>query len=430
VATVELAAPAPPLRVDHRARRRRVLPTWWPLAAMIGGYPLWWALGIANVTWAIFAVPLIGQLLQHRRLRAPRGFGLWLLFLAWMLLSAAMLEQFSHYVAFGWRASLWISAVVVLVYVVNTPRSRLPDRTLYGIVLVLWGAAVIGGILGLVLGDVRLWTPAQLIVPRSLADVDFIENTIAPRFAQVQDFLGYPLPRPAAPFAFTNEWGANLALLWPVVVAAWPHLRARGRRAVATLAVISFVPMVVSVNRGLWVTLAATVVYASVRLAQRRDPRAARRLVVIGAVVLGVLVLTPLASIVSGRLEDDHSNNARLTLYSQVQEQVQESPLLGFGSPRSNEDNPNYPPVGTHGTFWLVLFSHGVPGAIFFVGGLVSLAARTSRPKDRRMLWLHAVVVAALVEIPFYDLLPVPIFTMMVAAALVLRAEQEAAVPV
>ncbi len=420
------ASPTPTTdRAGDAPVRRTVVPAHWPLVVVFAGYPLLWMSGLATLALSLLAVPLVAQLLLRRRILVPPGFGLWLLFLAWMLVTASQLEKFSHYVAFASRYTLWIGALAVLLTVLNTPRRALGDDAVLRLILWLWGASVVGGYLGLVLGDTRLWTPAQLVMPSSLAEIDFINNMIAPRFAQVQDFLGYPLRRPSAPFTFTNGWGASMAVLWPAVLAAWPSLRGRARGVVGFLAVASIVPMVLSVNRGLWVTLIGTFTYTAFRLARRQDPRIARRLLAVGTVLVLLVLVTPLGSVVSGRLESDHSNNARFTLYTQAREQVLESPVLGFGSPRSNEDNPGYPPVGTHGTFWFMLFSHGIPGAAIFVGLLGSLALRTSRPRQRHMLWLHGVVVAGLVMMPFYELLPMPMFVIAACAGIVLRDRHE-----
>src|SRR5688500_1974897 len=140
------------------------------------------------------------RLIRRPDVHVPRGFGLWFLFLAWMVLSASQLEKFSHYVAFSWRLALWIGALSVMVYIADTPRRRLPDSTVLNSMLVLWGTTVVGGYLGLLLPNVRLWTPASVVIPKSFSQIDFIQVMVAPRFAQVQDFLGFPLPRPAAPF--------------------------------------------------------------------------------------------------------------------------------------------------------------------------------------------------------------------------------------
>ena len=49
----------------------------WPVVALLAGYPLWWALGVADFAWIGFAVP-IGRLLawrlhRSRPVRLPRG---------------------------------------------------------------------------------------------------------------------------------------------------------------------------------------------------------------------------------------------------------------------------------------------------------------------------------------------------------------------
>ena len=179
--------------------------------------------------------------------------------------------------------------------------------------------------------------------------------------------------------------------------------------------------MILSVNRGLWITLVGLSMYVAVRTAQRRDPRAARRLAGVGLVLFAILAFTPMGAVVAGRLDNDHSNNARATVATQAREEVLKSPLLGFGSPRENPLNPTLPHIGTHGGIWMVLFCHGFPGAIFFLGGLVSLLVRTARPANRRYLWLHGVVLGVIIMLPFYELQPMPIFVMGACAGLALR---------
>ena len=58
----------------------------WPVAALLAGYPLWWALGVADFAWIGFAVPMAGRLLAwrlHRSwpVRLPPGMALWAVFL-------------------------------------------------------------------------------------------------------------------------------------------------------------------------------------------------------------------------------------------------------------------------------------------------------------------------------------------------------------
>lgn len=404
----------------RRAARRTALPEHWPVVAVFACYPLLWALGL-GLALPLLGLPLLVRLSTRRSVRVPPGFGLWLFFLGWAALSASQLEELSNYLAFTYRFLLWASAVVVLVYVYDTPRDRLPDETLLHAMLVLWALSIVGGWLAIAFGDLRLATPVSLVTPGAVRSIPFLWDTISPKLAQVQVFLGYPISRPAAPFTYTNAWGANLAVLVPVVAAVWPMLEGRRRAWVGGLLLASVVPIVVSANRGLWVTLIATTVYVAVRAAHRQDPRMARRLALGGAALVVAVLVTPLGGLVSDRLETDHSGETRMNIYERAQEETAKSPLLGYGSPRTDPENPDAPPVGTHGTLWMVLYSHGVPGVVAFVGGLAGLALRTRNPRNRRYLWLHAAVVGGLFMIPFYELIPMPIFTVAACAGIVLR---------
>ena len=70
-----------------------------------------------------------------------------------------------------------------------------------------------------------------------------------PLFAQVQDFLGYPLGRPTAPFLYTNDWGGVYALTIPFFILGWLQSRKASRRSAALLILgISLVPAFLSLN--------------------------------------------------------------------------------------------------------------------------------------------------------------------------------------
>src|SRR3546814_2472491 len=55
----------------------------------------------------------------------------------------------------------------------------------------------------------------QRLVPGSIGGEVFFQDLTSIRFAELQGFLGYPVPRPAAPFPYTNGWGSALALVTP-----------------------------------------------------------------------------------------------------------------------------------------------------------------------------------------------------------------------
>ncbi len=384
--------------------------------------PLFWAMGLGYFTFAIAAVPMgMGLLLMHP-IRVPRGMGLWLLFVGWMLISALMLEpSVNRYLSFLVRASVYIAATIIFLYVYNVPQKYLPTGRILN---VLGGififTAIVGGYLGLFLGEVRFPSVMSQVLPRSLLSNSFVKNIVNPPFAQRQDFLGFPLNRPAMPFSFTNDWGATLVPATFMSIAAAGRLT-RGRRLAPFVAFLAVVPMVVSANRGLWIALLIGGVYVTLRRASSGQLLMAIRLVLVLTFCAAILLVSPLGELVGGRATSEHSIDARGDIYSDVIEAVPESPILGFGAPLANP-NPNRPAIGTHGMFWTALFSQGIPGVIFYAGFWVGMTWRTGRNlRNQEQLWLHLAVASALPTMLYYDHLPAALPLMMIAAATILR---------
>ena len=398
------------------------LPYGWPVVALFGLFPLWWALGLAGFIWVILAVPMAMSLVMRSRVRAPRGFGIWLLFLFWMLASGVMLDEGIRWIPFLFRAGQYFSATILLLYIYNAPRSLLSDRRVILSMVALWVVTVIGGYLGIVLAGHSFATPVERLLPRGIASNAYVQTMVHPGFGQVAAFLGYPWPRPNAPFEYTNDWGASFALLMPFVLLAFRRYRgALGRNFMRGMVVASIVPLVVSMNRGLWLSLSLGIIYAGFRLAAQGRTRPLASML-LGLAVIGLILgFSPLRGLIEQRFEHQHSNEGRLTLYQEATAGVLESPLLGYGSPQPN-DNPNFPSVGTQGQLWLLLYSHGFPGAFLFIAWYVSVAWRLRRGRDDLNLWMQVVVVISIVQLAFYGQVPAQIHITFVAMALGLRA--------
>jgi polysaccharide biosynthesis protein PslJ len=412
--------------VAARAARRPGLPQGWPVLALFGGFPLWWALGLSSVIWALAALPMLGRLLASGRVRAPRGFGLWLAFLFWIWLSATQLDEARRWYAFSYRAVLYASMTVLFLYLYNLPRDGLPARRVV-LALTLFWATVIGfGFAALAAPGLRLTTPATALLPEQLAASPFAQDLVGARLAQVQTFIGYALPRPAAPFTYTNEWGGAVALLTPMALAGLGLLRSYlARNLVRLLLVASLVPIVVSANRGLWVGLGAGLVYAAVRLALAGHARSLAAVVGFLALVAALVSFTPLERYVGDRLAHQHSNERRSSLGGQAVRGALARPLLGYGGPRESAEQPNAPDIGTHGQVYLVLFSQGVPGLAFFAGWWLWALWRSARDPAGPPLWCHVLLLVGLVECLYYDMMPTQLHLMMAVAALAWR-EREA----
>lgn len=111
---------------------------------MVGivGLPVWWVLGLASVVPLLVAVVLALDLWRRRRVIVPPGFGWWLLFLAWVLLGIGTLWAAApgaetgggtgRLMVFGYRFCWYAASTVVLVWLGNTPRERLPTASCTG----------------------------------------------------------------------------------------------------------------------------------------------------------------------------------------------------------------------------------------------------------------------------------------------------------
>jgi len=414
-------AAAPRRRFEHTGILHPGLPFY-----VVALLPVFWAMGLGYFTFAIASIPMgLGLLMMHP-IRVPRGLGLWLLFVGWMLISALMLEvTVNRYLSFLVRAIIYIAATIIFLYVYNVPQKYLPTGR---ILKVLGGVfvftAVVGGYMGLILGEVRFNTPVSQILPRSMLQNSFVNNVVRPPFAQQQDFLGFPINRPAMPFSFTNDWAATLAPGTFAAIAAAGRSQ-RFRPAMPLVAILALVPMAVSANRGLWITLVLAAFYVAARRASAGQLVLAIRLLVVLVFAGALILVSPLGEIVGGRATSSHSIDARGDIYSDVLERVPESPLLGFGAPLANPD-PNRPAIGTHGMLWTSLFSQGIPGAVFYVGFWLGMTIRTGRNiQNQEHLLLHLAVASSLPTLLLYDHIPAALPIMMICAAVILRDGRE-----
>ena len=79
--------------------------------ALIGLFPLWWAMGLSELIWPAFGLLMIGSLLQSQSIAIPRFAMAWVVFLLFVAASGFMLEEqqdvyswvirFSQYVSVG-----------------------------------------------------------------------------------------------------------------------------------------------------------------------------------------------------------------------------------------------------------------------------------------------------------------------------------------
>jgi hypothetical protein len=409
------------LAVSPRVGR---LPSGWQLYCLILVYPVLWWLGFVYFVWPALALVFVAALCVRAPVRVPPGFGLWMLFLAWMLCSVIEVSTGLRYGLFAWRAVIYLSATAVFLWVYNSSEEDLPADTVANALTVFWALAVVGGGLGVVFPRFSTHSLAEHLLPPSVLSNVTAYAYVHPALAEIQSHaLGRAIGRPMALFAYTNQWAAMVGVLTPfAVITAIRARRPLIRTAVVSLLVFSAVPILISLNRGLWIALAVAFAYVVLRMPSTGHHRLAVGLIAACSVVAVLAVASPLGRVVSARVASNADNNVRAVLYQQAISGVRSSPLFGYGSPRpSTAAITGNAHVGTQGQFWLILFSHGLPGLAFYLGWFVFTAVHAARRRSLHEILWQAVLIVSFVEMMVYDFLPAPLYVVMIACALLWR---------
>ena len=392
-------------------RRRRVgttpsglppLPTW-PLLAMFGLMPLWWALGGFYLGWSAFGLVLLGLMVTRGRVALPAGTACWLVLLALVLLSFTRLERATAYLTSGLRLGFMVTALIVCVYVYNLVRDGVPWAQVLRPLGWYWLGVVALGWLAVLAPRFQLTTPVELVLPGSMSGERFIQALTHVRANEFNPVSRAPIYRTAAPYPYTNNWGTAYALLVPCVLAYLTSVRT-GKFRVALLVSLplSMVPAFMTLNRGMFLGLGAGLTYLGLRALVRGN---AKLIASIGGLVLLVWVVSlvvPVQELIDNRVSSTDTNVDRMDLYVRTLQAVERSPLLGYGAPNSVDTTLAEEPLGTQGMIWQVLYSHGIPALVAFLAWLVLIAKRLAGAVSPAGQWLSTIPVIALVVIPVY----------------------------
>jgi hypothetical protein len=443
-----IASPSVTERPPASSRRHHpplLLPYGWPIYALCYGYPIWWVLGLAEFIWPMLGFAMLLSLTMRReKIRVPKGIGAYVLFLMWVAVSVIGLAHGAgtnsatsgstadKIVGFAYRFFLYGSAPIFGLYIFNAPKRLLSNRSVVHAMVFFWIVVVGGGFLGLALPHLQVNTVMAHLIPKHFQGNSFVYNLVHPKTAQIQTFLGFPVPRPSAPFVFTNDWGGNFALLVPFLLAAWTENHRIARNPLVRLLVpLSMIPVIVSLNRTLWASLALIAVYGGIRFGARRQVMTVIRGAFVVALVGGMLTFVgPIHTLISERLAHGHSNQGRSLLYSSSIDLAKQKPLLGWGGPQqatvdagfgTKSNNYKHPDVGTQGQLWTILVSNGIPATVLFFGYLLFATWQTRRSRSGLGLWCHIVVLVAIFQSPFYGLLAAQLHIVFIAIALAYR---------
>jgi polysaccharide biosynthesis protein PslJ len=391
----------------------------WPVYVLFMGVPVWWSLGISRFMWPVVAGVMLLSLLLRRDVKIPGNLAIWALFLAWMLVSAVALDNTGRVFGFALRFSMYASVAIFFLYLYNA--REISSRAIAFSLAGYWVLVVVGGYVGLMFPGVEFTTPFERFIPDTLLSNDYVYDMVHAKFAEVQDFLGYPIGRPTTFFTYTNGWGSGFALLAPFAFAAIALTHSRGwRLALGATVALSIVPVVASLNRGLWISLVIASLYAVLRTLLGPGARQGFRLLaIIGALAL-IIIVSPLGGLIGQRFSHGHSDGARKALYGETFARAAESPLIGYGAPRPAESNGYLDSAGTQGQVLYLVFSHGFPGLFLFFAWLGHALSRSARALTPAALAGHITLLVAVVQAPFYGLLT-QMFVVGAAAAVALR---------
>jgi len=402
------------VRLPRLGRLPRGRPIMWVLVAA----PVWWLMGLSAFVWiGVGLVLLLGQLV-NRDVRFPQRFGFWALFLAWTMLSAVGIDfGGGEAITFILRELTYLGATGFFLYIYNARRDGLPDYAVVNMLALYWAAIALGGLIGIAFPNLGYTSPVAQILPSN----PYINDVVQVQFAQVHEFLGFPVGRPSTLFRYTNQWGSAFALLVPFAFAAAGQVNSvMARRALQALIALSIIPVVVSLNRGLWLALGVATAYIGLRAALALRFRLLGGVVAVAALAAIVVGFTSLGELASDRVETPHSDTTRMAIYDETFTRVERSPLVGYGSTEPSEIDPSLPPLGTHSQILHVAFVHGIPAALLFFGWIAATLLRSKSARSGPLFWAHVAILIFLVESVYY-LMTHQILVMMIVAALIWR---------
>lgn len=432
-----------------RQSEPRLLKPGWPLAVLYLGFPLWWALGLAQVIFFVMAAAMAVILRRQGPLHVPRGFTPWLLFLVWMFAGSLLLRAtapgtvpgggFGRLANFGVWAGWYLAITIAMLYVANTARQVSTQQIVRLLAWMFVVTTCFGG-LAILAPTLEFKSPMELVLPHGVVSSNFVRTLIHPSLSSSSDFLGYVQPRPTAPFPYSNAWGNNLALYLPFFILAWFGRDAGWRRKLGPVVLVAAVfPITFSLNRGLWLSLALAAIYAAVRLAVNGRGRALQALV--AAVVVGglVFVSSPLYDTLVLRVETPHSNGRRAgTAETVVSTTAHGSALVGYGTTRTMEGSFSSlaggeteschqcaaPPLGTQGFMWRLVLTTGLGGTLLCLTFFALQFLRRARGPSPLDVTTCTVLLVTVLCFFVYDSLGSALFTTMIAVGLMARTDE------
>jgi hypothetical protein len=425
----------------------------WPVVGLLGGYPLWWVLGLADQSVIFLAIPMLLRMRtwhrQGRPVKVPPGFGIWLLFLVCVIAGIATLglsapdtvvsAVSNRILAYANRGLTYGALTVILLYAGNLTEDELPRRRLAWQLGLVGIYTTIGGVGGVLAPHFSFKSPLAYVLPHSMQQNNLLQASLYPGFSQVTSILGTSEGRPKAPFEYTNTWGECLSILLPFLLVAWWSYGSKRQKKLALItAGVALVPLVYSLNRGVWIGVGLTAVYLAVRLAARGKIAMLGLVCAALALVTVAVVATPLQGLITSRLQHQQSNDIRSSLSATAIQDANSAPLIGYGDTRHQQGSTTsiaigpsaqcptcgQYPVGSNGQLYLLMICSGWTGTVLFLGFFAYLAWRYRRDKTPYGMAGVLVLGLSFVYMFAYVSVTAPLEFTMFAVALLWRNDQ------
>ena len=400
--------------------RNLILPAW-PVYLLFAGFPVFWVLGLGAFAPVICSIPMAALMYARKKVSIPIGLAFWVLFVMMVVVAVVQIDDPLRLVGYGVRFSNYLGATILFLYVYNVRPDEMPTRKALLALAVFFGFVVVGGWLGVLWPGMRLTTPTSLILPGAISSNDYVGVLVRPPFAEVQKPYGAPeaFSRPSAPFAYTNGWGCNVALLVPCMAALLMTLRRRGKTFLLIVMALATVPAFATLNRGMYLAISVGVAYAAFRFAIRGRLGPLIWVLTAAALGIGFALASGVAASLEQRLQYSQTNVSRTTIYAEAFQGAVDSPLFGNGAPRPSQTlNIS---VGTQGQIWNVMFSYGFLALFFFLAWFGWLAFASRRWETGMDLWMHVCLVVCFMTVFYYGYDGPQLETVMLIGALAVR---------
>ena len=386
---------------------------------LFAAYPVWWVAGLGAFAVALSAIPMIVLMAYCRRADLPAGFSLWIIFAGWTIVSATQLDM-NKLVGYVVRFGNLAGCGVLFVYIYNA-RRNLDQRRMLLVLAAFLAFVVFGGYLGVLDPHGSLKTVVERLLPPSITRNAYAYSLVHPSFAEVQHPYGSPQTfyRPSAPFAYTNSWGCNMALLVPLGFAAISRVRGNARLLIGATLAAAIVPALASLNRGMYIGLGVALLYVALRLAARG------RALPLGAILGGAGALFAIAyatgyiAKLQQRLQYSATNTGRAEIYRESFDGALQSPLFGKGAPTASQTVDVA--IGTQGQIWNLMYSYGFIALGLFMLWFLLAWWSGRRAPDTASLWINASLLVAFVSFFYYGYDGPQLAVAMAAAAVTMR---------